>query len=726
MKAVTCWINVIILLVLILILLYTEKKYAPFRKILMPLIRWSEYRLNIVMVTTIILATSIMITITLGFFLYWSKTVPDVGTVFWNQVKNGTIFETICQALKSGRFGEGVLFGIRIVFDLLEGEYEELYAGFPNSSSLIRCLSILIPTMTVGTVIIALLKAFPVFFLPRKEYLIFAQTEENSICLAESMMYKDHNRKVRKGRKAIFLRTERDSLSPEYASRIRKIKARMYPYTEADFLRIHWGLRRKRLRFFFLSANTDVNFSRMKTFMEEVEADKLFLKPLDFNGKRRKEYENNGYFQQELYLLSETESAPLLIDHLRRDMCQKRENNKAKYERKPVFQHTDIRLLDRYRTVMYELLQQKPLYECTDQKEIRVLVLGLGKVGKAFFRAAVSFSAMAGYETSFHIRDMEIDKQWHDLLLQYPQCDEDIQVDKKSMNVESEELLTLLDNAACNGKPFTYIVLSLGDDERNIKVASRMARYYRQQFWEKPSTLLPLICVNLEDKIKSDYVADFYKDLQPERPLHVFGSDNDTFSEGMLINRNLWAIARRLHSNLKGNDFAFWNEYERRSSVACAAHASYHSKAMETFSMVKTHDQSFESLKGDQKEKMVDAEHRRWMNYSRCEGMQFIAPQTAKRILEEMGTHVDTNARLTPCLVPTKDLDDLYKQLYPHAKETNRQLEQEGKTPHRTFYERDRFVVKNIYRIQGYLPNQSCDYRFDELKDEPVVENVNV
>ena len=106
----TWWINVIILLVLILILLYIEKKYAPIRKILMPLIRWSEYRLNVVMVTTIILATSIMITITLGFFLYWSKTVPDVGSVFLDQVKNGTIFYTIRRALKSGRFGEGILF----------------------------------------------------------------------------------------------------------------------------------------------------------------------------------------------------------------------------------------------------------------------------------------------------------------------------------------------------------------------------------------------------------------------------------------------------------------------------------------------------------------------------------------------------------------------------------------------------------------------------------------
>ena len=709
-----------------MILSYIEKNPGPIKKLLTPLMRWSDYWLNVVMVTTIILVICITITIILGFFLYWSQTVSDVGSVFWEQVKNCTIHKTIIRALQNGRLGDSILYGIRIVFDLLEGEYEELRDGFPNHPYLTRWLAILIPVMTVSTVIIALLKAFPRFFLPRKEYLIFSQVEENSIWLAESMMYEGENRNVRMDRRVIFLRTESERLSPEYSGKIRKIKARTYPYTEADFLRIHWGLRKKRLRFFFLSSNTEINFSRMKMFLEEVEADKLFSKPLFVNKKKQEEDEKNGYFQQELYLLSETDSAPLLIDHLRKDLCKSWENNKDVYMRKSVFIHTDLRLLDRYRTVMYDLLQQKPLYECTDGKKIRVLVLGLGRVGKAFFRAAVSFCAMADYETFFYIRDKEIDKQWHDLLLQYPQCDEGIQVDRNSMNVESEELLTLLDQAVRNGKPFTYIVLSLGDDERNIKVASRIARHYRQRYWEKSAALLPVICVNLENEIKSDYVSDFFKDLHPEKPLHVFGSDNYTFSEGMLINRNLWAIARRLHRNLKSSDFTYWNEYERRSSVACAAHASYHSKAMESFSQVKTHDNSFESLRGDQREKMVDAEHRRWMHYSRCEGMQYISPDIAKRILAEMGTHVDTNARLSPCLVPTEELKDLYKSLYPYAKEDNRENKQEGKPPHRTFYERDRFVVKNIYRIQEYLINQSSNPKFNELKDDPILEEVNV
>lgn len=700
--------------IFVVIVLAAAKKYPKIRKIVLPIQRWTDYWLNFVMGTTIILAICIILTVILGFILYWSETVPNIGKVFWDQVRTGTIWETILRAFRSGRLGDGILYGIRLVFDLLEGEYEELRAGYPSHPDLTWWLCFLVPVMTVITVIVALFKVFPKFFFPRKEFLIFAQAEENSILLAESMMYREKNRKVRKDRKVIFLRAKGDNLTPEFSERIKKIKARVYPYTEADLMRIHKGLRKKKLRFFFLSSNTELNFSRMKLFLEEVEEDKLFLKPIYENRKKQEEDERIGIFRQELYLLSETESAPLLIDHLRMNLCKILENGELK--RKSVFLHTDLRLLDRYRTVMNDLLQRKPLYECADEKKIRVLILGFGRVGKAFFRSAVSSCAMAGFETSFCIIDSIIKKQWHDLILQYPECAKGLSVFKGSLNVESEELLAFLDEQSNGGKPYTYIVLSLGDDERNIKVASRISRYYRKRYWENKNALQPVICVNLEDEIKSDYVSAFFKNLLPQNPPFVFGSDHHTFSENMLVNRDLWAVARKLHVSLKSNNLIYWNEYERRSSVACVAHASYHCKAAESFSTEGTHELYFDNLSEEQKELMVDAEHRRWVSYSRSEGMQYISPDIAKVILSDIGTHVDINAQLTPCVIPTKELDNLYRTLYPNVKEENRQRAHEKKPPYRSFYERDRFVVRNIYRIQDCLGERSADTKIKEFE----------
>ena len=127
----------------------------------------------------------------------------------------------------------------------------------------------------------------------------------------------------------------------------------------------------------------------------------------------------------------------MLIDHLRKELCYERKNEEDEYRRLPVFAHTDLRLLDRYRTVMYDLLQQKPLYETADNKKIRVLILGFGRVGKAFFRAAVSFCSMAGYATSFCIRDQDLNRQWKELLLEYPQCGEGVTFNNGNMNVKS-------------------------------------------------------------------------------------------------------------------------------------------------------------------------------------------------------------------------------------------------------------------------------------------------
>ncbi len=688
---------------------------------------WKNYGLKFAKVTTMLLAICILVTAVLGFLLNWPGTAESDS----NQVPTEQV------SVESGagfleKVGIAVLGGISTVFRVLEGEYEILYARFPGDKFWTWMLCVSIPTLMVATVILSILKGIPKPFVWKKEYLVFSQAEENSIRLAEDMMFIEKPRKKgkageqgtekkivqkkkrNKDRIAIFLRTKADTLSPEEEALFKRMKARVYPYTEGDLLRIHWGLPKKKLRFFFLSANTDLNFSRMKAFLEDVEADSLFAASKEATLKN----EEKSIYQQELYLLSETDSAPMLIDRLRRSLCEKDNNNK--YVRKTIFQHTDLRLLDRYRTVMYDLLQKKPLYDYEDGKTIRVLVLGLGRVGKAFFRSAASFSAMAGYETEFYIRDNNIDKQWHDLKLQYPEFGKDLMVDKGNLNVESEALISFLSKAIYKGKPFTYIVLSLGDDERNIKVASSIARYYRHRLWKNESEQIPLICVNLENEIKSDYVAEFFALDEMKTMLHVFGSDVHTFSEKMLIKRNLWATARKLHAALKEDNFAFWNEYERRSSVACVSHIPYHIEAMGANLTGTRAVPSFEELSIDQQEQISTAEHIRWMHYSRSEGMQRISKTTAKTIQEKRKTHVDTDGRLTPCLIPANELDELYRFLYGDVQKTNKQRKQEGKRPFRTFRENDRFVVGNALQLQKNLAGETTTLR-NEFPDQTEV-----
>lgn len=643
---------------------------------------WAKYRLNLKAITTIFLIGSVICVAVMGLLLYCKEFVSPTTQSHWGEI--------LIAAWRDGYFGEAVMYGIELVFDVLGGEGRSLRAGFPNHSYFTFSLCLLVPASTVAALVSFAMDFFPKPLPTKQEYLIFSQVNDRGIRLAESLCKHGTRRQYC----PIYLRAEKGNISADNLKRLDVLHARIYPYTEPDLLRIHFALKKKKLRFFFLDADTDQNFSQIIALLKSAEQDSLFCMPLFLKNKKLREEEHCGIFRQELYLLSETASAPLLIDYLRDYLCKEKRS-----QRKNVFLHTELRLLDRYRTITYHLLQEKPLFETADNHQIRVLILGFGRVGQAFFRAAQSFCVMAGYQTSFMICDQEMNRQWEAFQLGFPECGTEIVLDRQNLNVESPSLISMLNNRVKSKIPFTYILISLGEDECNIRIANRIARQYRQWSWEDGTTHQPLICVNLENEIKSSYVSRFFlhsftptNNYTPPHALHVFGSDAETFSSGMLMKRGLWTAAREIHIGLKADDFVYWSEYERRSSIACAAHAQYilHtvSEMCATSSRSEAHDVTWLPLSAAQKNTLIDAEHRRWVAYVRSEGMQKIPVEIALRYQNVIGSHIDNVAQISPCLVETNDLDALYKQLYPTADSGN------------SFRARDRFVVEHAEKIK--------------------------
>lgn len=705
MKPVIMWS---IAAIAVIVIYWIVKKTSWYKTLSKSARSWAGYTLNISKILSVVLTFLVIVAFGMGAGLTLASPEQPESTFL-------------------SRFYDATIDGVQTVIHIMEGETDALRAGYPKLGAITWALCFGIPVLTVMTALFVLIACFPHPMRSKEEYLIFSQVEENSILLAEDMMFEQINGKeiLRANRKVIFLRVKEDELSPEFAARLKRIKARAHPYTEGDLLRIHWRMRRKKLRFFFLSSNTDLNFEQMKTLLTQVEKEKLFPILSADAAKELEKDEQDGVYSQELYLLSETDSAPLLIDNLRKELCQPLAKKSEPYVRLPVFAHTDLRLLDRYRTVMYDLMEKKALYETAPDREIRILILGFGRVGKAFFRTAASFCAMAKYKTSFMIWDKDIDRQWQELLLEYPKCGEDIAFEKESKNVMSGEVLEEIEQKIKCGKPYTYILLSLGDDERNITVASRLVRHYLKGRWEEPSLRLPAICVNLENSTKSDYVSSLFQQDAPDL-LHVFGTDRKTFSESMLINRRLWRSARMLHRGMREeetSDFSCWSEYERRSSVASVAHAVYHVEAIKSYSSNQNYDKAYKKLNKEQKKAMIEAEHRRWWNYSRSEGMQEIDITVAQKLLKSKRSHVDTVAKLTPCMIEFSKLDELFEKLYPK----NAKLPEGVQRPKRSFYEKDRYVVSNAGRLHQILQNGEdgvClkEYEKDESPAAPLCE----
>ena len=552
--------------------------------------------------------------------------------------------------------------GLRVAFSVFEGDsiaFREHMTTSPLVAQgafwywflrICACvLPVLVPLSTVGTATILLWNHLPhhVPILSRNWY-IFSELNPNSIRMAKSI-----NEKLEEEWDTgvfIFLRTRRGDQSPEILDDIRTLNYYFHPKTEDRFL--IWPLRRfRRMRFFFLSETTDENFERMQEFLEAVKNKWLFC-PL---GKPR-----DDVFRQELYLLSETESAPMLIDHLRDTLYKEKEvtvsnadgttEQKAKKVKRLVFSNTELRLLDRFRATSYDLLRNVPLHEHIHDGKLHVLILGFGKIGREFFRTACSLGIFPDCKTEFTICDQLIEQKLHAFLCQCPELNSSVSFRGMELDAETDHLDTLI-----YSRQFHYILVALGDDERNIRVASRLKRFYRRSHWNHEARkqaglpcapdIQPQICVNIEDSIKHDYTKKLWSEASQrvnardwDKGLHIFGGLDQVFTPKVLMPRRLWTAARFIHrelNSMKPDEHLNWGEYECRSSLACAVRAEYLAASNATVSPAK----------------LADTEHLRWMAYVRSEGLRYADTNLVNVYYDrDNGRHVDILGKLTPCL----------------------------------------------------------------------------
>ena len=209
-------------------------------------------------------------------------------------------------------FLEALLHALRLVFQVLEGNSKEFLA-LSDFHPIAYLLAVAVPVLTAGTVFVFLTQHMPRPIPWAKEYCIFSQLDEHSILLAKDIQHRDPSDK----RVFLFLRTRYAQQDADTCLRLKDLRYRFYPHTEADLLTFRWSLRFKKLHLYFLSDNTDMNFDRLKRFLQTVERKKLFRRNLMPWANQ----DSPGEYQQELYLLSETSSAPMLIDDLREMLC---------------------------------------------------------------------------------------------------------------------------------------------------------------------------------------------------------------------------------------------------------------------------------------------------------------------------------------------------------------------------------------------------------------------
>lgn len=537
----------------------------------------------------------------------------------------------ICLLERQDAFPDCLNTMLKIVFQVLQGDSEAFLLLVPVDSRLrgaALVLSILTPVMTAGAVFSLLCRRLPWPVLPPWKCHIFSTLDDHAVMLAQSIAREEKAR-------FIFLRTRREDLSADLLLQLQSLRFSCYPYGEVQLFRRHLSLRLRPLCMYFLTENSEENFDRMAEFLDQAQSRRLFLR------FKKKEY-------RQLFLLSETTSAPMLIDHLR-----------CTHKKLP---GTELRLLDRYRAASLHLMKTAPLYEARRDGPVRVLMLGMGQVGRSLFRTMASMGVIGEDAPEFHLVDRNINNILANLKQLYPELVKNLTVTPSQRNAQSSNLNHLLEN-----NTFDYIVVALGEDERNLRVASALDRFYRKQYWSGKLNTLPRLCVNLEDETKAQSTKRIYpsEGLNPWEPgFTVFGTDPEVFSAEVLLPRALWDAARSLHALLNDQPPApDWCEYERRSSIAAVAHGAAHVAAVMPRDQQDIFTCDYSALTEGNLSKLKTAEHLRWMNYVRSEGMSLADDRILGSYLPHLGSHVDIRGQLTPCLCDSTKLDTLHDKL---------------------------------------------------------------
>ncbi len=502
----------------------------------------------------------------------------------------------------------------------------EIYAGF------FAVLYVLAPILTFGVVLSffksasAYKKYFFSFF---RDVYVFSELNAKSLALAKSLKKHEPRRVIVFC--DVFEQNEEESF--ELLEKAKELDAITFKkdISTIDF-RIH---SKKRLLAFLAIGEGDSE--NIKQAMELVER----------YGDREK---------AELYVFSRTVGSELMLSKASVRKIKVRRINDArslvlnllytggdKIFSSALTEYEDVKYFHNYKTGKKE-----------PKKCISAVVVGMGLYGREMMKGLTWFSQMEGY--TFRLHGFEKDKtagarfasECPELMEEKynKQMDDvnDAQYDitiHSGIEILSDEFFKELKRI----KDISYVFISLGDDDTNIRIAVAVRAALRRMAIEegREDTAIVETVVYDENKNKSlNGVFDFSE--KSTYDINFVGSLPDYYSEGVLLNSELEKKALERHMMWGGGEEAirkFWTyEYNYRSSMASVMHRKHKllipmmREIIEIPKENRTEEQAYV---------LRTVEHRRWNAYMRTEGWS-------------RGDIRNNLAKVHPCLRPFKEL----------------------------------------------------------------------
>ncbi len=369
------------------------------------------------------------------------------------------------------------------MFEVLSVTYTVPYLAFYQAVLIL--LHVIAPLFTIGITLSFFASRFASMSYRIRAGLwdshIFSDVSERTLSLAESIHAS--------GKKCAFaFLVDSDALDGSFAERVRAIGGYILDLSPAE---VGHSLRRSRT-FYLLKPESSRNLK---------DAVHLFTK-----------YDKAGGDKIQIWLYAKDELSSVVFDN--------------------IDERIDIRVINEEQLISMGLMQKYPLYEAVEDGRLDILLVGAGSIGLEILKTSLWCSHLgAEIKTCFHVLDRDAKLAAAKLEKQCPGLAKDANVTFTTVDVETDSL----QRAMADIRP-TYAIVTLGEEQRNLRVAAELRRFYGLgphihvliDHADTESTILANLQIS-DWKFKKE-AGGFEKSLLCSFDLLPFGSYAETYS----------------------------------------------------------------------------------------------------------------------------------------------------------------------------------------------------
>ena len=316
-----------------------------------------------------------------------------------------------------------------------------------------------------------------------------------------------------------------------------------------------------------------------------------------------------------------------------------------------------LEIVNEKERVVYNVLEEKPLYLNALNKHISVLIVGCGNVGLEFLKTITWCGQMIDYTLTINVIDKNASKIREYINLVTPSILENYNYQFFDVDVNSDKMLNILDKI----KDINYVIVTLPSEDLNIRTSLILRRYFLLK--DRLFINKPIINLWISNPIKNKYIGDLINSKGDSYCLNAFGSIKDMYYDNSIIDSKLEKMARRVHLAYDKNDVNLENYYSKdynvKSSRAFAFHIKYKLYSLgidDTNIKSKFKNTNITSL-------LAINEHDRWVAYTRSIGYTLASISDVNKYKKITNSHVNHLAKVHPALVEYKDLSKVEKEI---------------------------------------------------------------